>query len=281
MPPPAKVIETEIDKVPVKLRKLKLGERVDRGQLLAMIHPGVAREELDLKGTKLDAALRAQEVTMKYVRQAQAEYDFRRTERKRKRGTAEAVGKAWANISRLREELEIKKATVRQAQSELRVAQKLLKMHEIRSPIAGVVTLFHKNSGEAVKKLEPVVRIQNPDLLRLEGQVEVQSAARLRRRIAEATDMEKEGYRRVQTAQDDARKVAEARRMIERAAKRPEVLVNVGERPNEPVKGRLTYVHKFLDSAVKLVPVHAELTNPGWIIPGSTATVVIPPDPAR
>ena len=40
----------------------------------------------------------------------------------------------------------------------------------------GVVKAVYKNKGEAVKNLEPVVQLQSPEVLRVEGQVEVQDA---------------------------------------------------------------------------------------------------------
>jgi WD40 repeat protein len=41
--------------------------------------------------------------------------------------------------------------------------------------------------------------------------------------------------------------------------------------------GQLTFVEGFLDTSLKQVTVRAMLENPGWIIPGSAATIVVPP----
>jgi WD40 repeat protein len=45
----------------------------------------------------------------------------------------------------------------------------------------------------------------------------------------------------------------------------------------KPLEARVNYVEQFLDSSLKKVPVRAELWNPGWVIPGGTATMVVPP----
>jgi WD40 repeat protein len=43
------------------------------------------------------------------------------------------------------------------------------------------------------------------------------------------------------------------------------------------LEAKLTLVDRYLDTTSRKVRVWAELDNPGWLIPGNTATVVIPP----
>jgi WD40 repeat protein len=50
---------------------------------------------------------------------------------------------------------------------------------------------------------------------------------------------------------------------------------------DKPLPAQLSYVEEFLDTSLKRVAVRANLDNPGWIIPGATATVVVPPRPGR
>ena len=46
----------------------------------------------------------------------------------------------------------------------------------------------------------------------------------------------------------------------------------------QPIAGQLTYVEEFLDTSLKRVTVRATMNNPGGlIIPGSSATIVVPP----
>jgi hypothetical protein len=45
----------------------------------------------------------------------------------------------------------------------------------------------------------------------------------------------------------------------------------------EPLRAQLSYVEEFLDTSLRRVTVRANLDNPKWrLIPGSTATVVVP-----
>ncbi len=43
------------------------------------------------------------------------------------------------------------------------------------------------------------------------------------------------------------------------------------------IDGKLNYVEEFLDTSLRQLTVRATLENPGWIIPGSSATIVVPP----
>ena len=45
----------------------------------------------------------------------------------------------------------------------------------------------------------------------------------------------------------------------------------------KPLPAQLSYVEEFLDTSLKRVAVRARLENPGWIIPGGGATIVVPP----
>ncbi len=45
----------------------------------------------------------------------------------------------------------------------------------------------------------------------------------------------------------------------------------------EHIDGKLNYVEEFLDTSLRQLTVRATLENPGWIIPGSGATIVVPP----
>jgi hypothetical protein len=43
------------------------------------------------------------------------------------------------------------------------------------------------------------------------------------------------------------------------------------------IDAKLNYVEEFLDTSLRQLTVRATLENPGWIIPGSGATIVVPP----
>jgi WD40 repeat protein len=44
----------------------------------------------------------------------------------------------------------------------------------------------------------------------------------------------------------------------------------------QPIDARLSYVEEFLDTSLQQLTVRATLEDPGWIIPGSGARIVVP-----
>src|SRR5581483_7969496 len=47
----------------------------------------------------------------------------------------------------------------------------------------------------------------------------------------------------------------------------------------KPLPAELTYVEDFLDTSLKRVTLRATLQNPGWVIAGANASIVVPPMP--
>src|SRR5262249_41146731 len=60
------------------------------------------------------------------------------------------------------------------AAAELKQSETTLEMHCLRSKIPGRIKAVYKNKGDAVKNLDPVLQIFNPNRLRVEGLVEMQ-----------------------------------------------------------------------------------------------------------
>ena len=83
------------------------------------------------------------------------------------------------NRDRYIEEEKDKDAARQVAGEELSASLSLLKLHEIRASIPGIVKVIYRHQGEAVKNLDPVVQIQNPLKLRVEGLADVQDAQSL------------------------------------------------------------------------------------------------------
>src|SRR5665213_594593 len=62
------------------------------------------------------------------------------------------------------------------ANEDLAAALTLLKQHHIRASISGNVKVIYKHPGESVKNLDPIMQIQNPEKLRVEGLADWQDA---------------------------------------------------------------------------------------------------------
>jgi RNA polymerase sigma factor (sigma-70 family) len=126
---PANLLVTvKVDGEVKRYRRLRVGDMVEEGQLLARVDDRLARLDLEVQESKLEAA----------------------------KADVDAAVQAKTAV----EGVKSKVAAVRQAQAGLKEAQIVLEMYEIRSPVRGVVKAILKSRGEAVKSLETVVQIQ-------------------------------------------------------------------------------------------------------------------------
>jgi WD40 repeat protein len=246
----------QVHREPVKLRRLEVGDKVQKGQLLALVNPILALDDLDVKRVKLEAAAADVRAATKTKEEAERRYASMTRQRAVARNSVSDEDYRGAKLTwdRYIEEELAKMAAEKQARRELLASLTQLKMHEIRASAGGVVKFLYKNSGDAVKNLDPVLQVQDPDWVRVEGQVDVQDAVDLRRRVKDLKDalrLKREGYTLWQSARDDAAKVTQARHMMDRAdeqiartAKRLQVVVEAS-RP-EPaqlvLKGHLQEV---------------------------------------
>jgi RNA polymerase sigma factor (sigma-70 family) len=139
---------------------LKEGAKVQEGQVVALIDPELAVDELSIKLAKLTAAEAdriAAEKTRDEARERwkRAEILFQKSSGSRE--DADAAKFAYERYSYAA----ISKAEgVTTAARELRQAVTVLDRHTIRSRVRGVVTQVYKHTGEGVKALEPVVQVR-------------------------------------------------------------------------------------------------------------------------
>lgn len=161
--------------------RLHEGTRVKKDQLLGLVDPAIARQETRIKIAKLDASEAELRSTIKTKEEAKNRYDAAERANFRTPGTvsAEEVRGHLLNYERYREEENQKRENVNVARQELGQANVTLKLYEIRASKAGVITEIYKSSGEAVKEQDPILQLQNPDLLQAKGLVDVQDAKRL------------------------------------------------------------------------------------------------------
>ncbi|MHB1423681.1 MAG: HlyD family efflux transporter periplasmic adaptor subunit [Gemmataceae bacterium] len=166
-----------------RVRKLQVGDRVKRGQLLAMVNPAKASDDVAVKIAKLNAVERARlsAANQRY------EYDRRLSNYREANRTQpgsipqDSLQETHLQFVKSDSEEKVKRAEIVEAQSTLNAALTDLKMHEIRAAIDGVIKVIYKNhQGDAVKPYESVMQIQNPARLRVEGRLEQQEAVKLK-----------------------------------------------------------------------------------------------------
>jgi multidrug resistance efflux pump len=143
-----------------KYRRLREGELVEEGQLLARVDDRLARIELTVKQSKLTAAEADHRAAVAVGEEAKARLANANRLQQAKAIADDEVRTAALTFERYVEEAKAKEAAVKQAQADLEAAKTILEMYEIRSPIRGVVKHVAKSRGEAVKALETVIQIQ-------------------------------------------------------------------------------------------------------------------------
>jgi WD40 repeat protein len=157
-------------------KRLQEGDTVADGQLLGVINPSLAVDDMAIKMAKLHATV-ADLVTSKKTRD-EAQQRWRTSEYLYRQGkgveSLENMRGAKLTWERYIYEAISKTQAISVATAELKQSETTQEMHMLRSRIPGVVKNVLKNKGDAVKNLDPVVQIFDPKKLRIEGLVEMQ-----------------------------------------------------------------------------------------------------------
>jgi RNA polymerase sigma factor (sigma-70 family) len=158
----AQILTVLVEGKPLLYRRLKVGETVEKGQLLARVDDRLARIEVAIRRSQVTAAEAALRSVSATAQEADRRYNAY-LDLNRKGGFAaskEDIEAARLARERYVEEEKAQKARVGKAQQELRQAQTVLAMHEVRSPVRGIVRRLSKRQGEAVRNLETVLEIE-------------------------------------------------------------------------------------------------------------------------
>jgi WD40 repeat protein len=244
---------THVYRYKVQMRVLDIGDKVEQGQVVAVVNPVLAVDDLEVKRAKLDAAEADRRAARANKEEARKRYESMTEQRRKYRNSVSdedyrAAKLYWDRY--IQEEL-AKEAAVVQAQRELSGTLTQLRMHEIKAAIPGVIKLVYKYTGDAVKSLDQILQLQDPDLLRVEGTVEVQDARKLKKRL-------EEGRRLIEAAKlrwyDASRRrdragLAAAENLRAQAWKKLEVIVEAS-RPEPPLAILKGHLHEVTAVAV-------------------------------
>jgi RNA polymerase sigma factor (sigma-70 family) len=156
--PPERIVTVKVGGKELKYRRLKVGDRVEAGQLLGAVDDRLARAEMAIKEKKLEAC-KAELATSEKTRD-EARERFNTQVRLGAATNKEDLRAAKLTWEKYVSEVVSKQAAVTVAESELQASQVMIEMHEIRSRVNGVIKAIYNRPGEAVKSLEPVFLIQ-------------------------------------------------------------------------------------------------------------------------
>jgi RNA polymerase sigma factor (sigma-70 family) len=144
-----------------RIRKLQVGDKVQRGDLVAVVNPAVALNDLAIALAEFDAADAEFRAAGKSKELAQVRYEAY------SRATPGSISKdemLKAQLEALKgvEDEKVKQAAVRAAQAKLNKAATTMQMHEIRSAVSGVVTAIDKKPGEMVRNGDAILHLREP-----------------------------------------------------------------------------------------------------------------------
>jgi WD40 repeat protein len=184
--PSHEVVEVKLGDETKKFRRLKEGDAVQADQLVALVDETLARAEEAIKKAKVKSAEADQVASEKTREEAKSRYDTQLKLYYSNQGGIRATSKedmtgALLTWNKYIYETISKDEAIKVAKQELAEAQKTLAMYEIRPKIDGIVKAILKHPGEAVKSLEPVLKIQSYNSLRVDAYLPVQYANHLQK----------------------------------------------------------------------------------------------------
>jgi WD40 repeat protein/biotin carboxyl carrier protein len=153
-----------------KYRRLRLGDQVKKGQIVAQLNDIRAVLDCDIAYSNIEGAKEQLKAAIDGIQYYQANLKI---EEDAHTSTSAVVG-AKASLAKAIAEKASKAWDVMRTEGEDKKAKDKLKNHFIRAPITGEVVQFLKLNGEGVKASDPVLQIQNTHLLGVEGNLEVQ-----------------------------------------------------------------------------------------------------------
>jgi RNA polymerase sigma factor (sigma-70 family) len=158
--PPADVVTITVEEMKRQFRRLREGDRVEPGQLLARLNDTQARNEVKFKQAKIVAANAEYKAALATSKEAAERLRRVLKLKEAKAVSEEEVTAATLTQVRYAQEAVGKEQGVKLAQLELEQAELVLRMYEIRSPVGGVIRRITRQPGEAVRALETVFEIE-------------------------------------------------------------------------------------------------------------------------
>ena len=143
-------------------RPLRVGDVVERGQLIGLVKDDLARAEMRSKAAIVRAAEADRTASEKTRDEAYQRWQTRKKlySASPNNTSLEDVRGSELTYNRYVYETKGKEEAVKVAESELEKANIILNSYQIRSGVRGTVRRIHKHDGEAVRALETVVTLQ-------------------------------------------------------------------------------------------------------------------------
>jgi multidrug efflux pump subunit AcrA (membrane-fusion protein) len=159
--PPERMVEYKVDGKTRSFKSLHEGDTVKAGQLLMKLDDRLARNELRIAKAKLAFAQAEHRGAHATLLEANARFETAtRLWNKNPPAIAEEdYREKKLARDKFEPEIEGKKAQIAVAEIQVVNAEIIVEMHEVRSPVNGVIRTILKRAGEGVKALDPVIEI--------------------------------------------------------------------------------------------------------------------------
>jgi WD40 repeat protein len=161
-------------------RELREGDRVEPGQLMAILDERVDRDECEIKKAAVASAQADLVAADKTRDEARERYLTANRLFLNHAFSEEETRGAKLVWDKQAYDAVAKREAVNKARAEANAAKTLLEMHQVRSKIPGIIKTIHKHPGESVKNGETMFTVRNLNKLRAEGLVDAQHRDRIR-----------------------------------------------------------------------------------------------------
>src|SRR5262245_53694957 len=142
------------------MKPLRVGDRVEKGQVLVQLDDRLARIDLDAARARAAtaqqehrAAAYLAEESEKRMKTAERLYQQNATAREDKDATMLTYNKYY-------QEMQTKAGNVKSTEIAVDRASVILELHQLRSPVTGVVRAIYRTRGEGAKALDAVLLIE-------------------------------------------------------------------------------------------------------------------------
>lgn len=137
--------------------KVRLGDRIEAGQVVALLEARTRQLELAARQAQLKAVTAEHSRFLILLRQARQA--FEREQRIRDYTSTENLERAEHAVALAVADVELAQARLEAAQSELALAQENLEQARIRAPFTGVVSEQYLQPGMMVNRSTPILRL--------------------------------------------------------------------------------------------------------------------------
>lgn len=162
-------------------RRLKDGDLVKNGQILCLLDDQIVQQKMVAADAMQKAAQEVMKSAEEGLKLSKQKYELTLTVINRGGGAQADLISDLLTVSRFQENLAQAKQSIAKSESDYSEARVMLSKHQVRSHVNGFVRSISRQPGEFVKQGEKIMELQATDVVRVEGNLDVQYASAVKR----------------------------------------------------------------------------------------------------